>query len=87
MSAVKFKDLPIGATFEFRHADDMTRRALASGPWRKFAYRSYCKASDAPGAESRYRVGSINAAVVLLSDDNATAFRDMGCTLAPTDHN
>lgn len=57
-----FRDLPIGASFEFDRTGLPIAHGLMSGPWRKVAARRYHRLSE-PADAVPYRVGSINVRV------------------------
>lgn len=62
---MKFKDLPIGARFEFASRRQWWARGMATGPWVKTGPRTYEHAAGGQLREhyGRIRIGSINAEV------------------------
>lgn len=59
MKREKFKNLPVGATFEFTSVTDFPLSGLATGPWVKVSERRYKKV----GGSFPYRVGTVNVEV------------------------
>lgn len=51
-----FKQLPIGAIFEFDHTDMDSCLALTHGPWRKTTARKYVQAEGIEACD--YQVGT-----------------------------
>jgi hypothetical protein len=62
--AVRFKDLPAGAVFEFDHTGLPSSSGIARGPWVKTGARKY---DSVDGHLRGVRIGSINAKVVLVT--------------------
>lgn len=64
---LKFRDLSVGAIFEFKASEDHPEWLdIARGPWMKRSERQYYKALDIPGYKQIwYVVGTINTEVVL----------------------
>ena len=58
---MKFKDLPVGATFIFAMENEYS---MARGPWRKVAARTYEDVENF----SRHKVGTTSALVVRKED-------------------
>jgi hypothetical protein len=64
----KFKDLPIGRRFVFAWEEESGPvSSLVRGPWIRTSQRKYCHSAH-PTTLGGYRVGSINAEVILKED-------------------